>query len=141
MRTTISAAALLLSFAAASASAQEPPRQPEQVINPLFHEPEVMAKGFKFGEKYFKDSTGERKAGWYPVFKTNVTGDGWISIGSGYRVPFADRRVWFGAGLVLTVAARPVYDSGGLQDWVLYLLESTGLQPLAMGQRSIVFLL
>lgn len=54
-----------------------------------------MAKGFKFGEKYIKDDTGERKAGWYPVFKTNVTGDGWISIGSGYRVPFAERRVWF----------------------------------------------
>jgi len=54
-----------------------------------------MAKGFEFAGKYLKDDAGERKAGWYPVFSTDVTGDGWISAGSGYRVSAFNGDAWF----------------------------------------------
>ena len=85
----ISTAAVLLLIIGTQAAAQDRSRDVPSEGKPLLTEPAAMAKGFKFAEKYIKEDTGERKAGWYPVFKTNVTGDGWISLGSGYRVPFA----------------------------------------------------
>src|SRR6185436_12916106 len=93
MRTSITAAGLLCCFAAATANAQES-SVPPQFVAPVFEEPELMAKGFKFANKYIKDRPAERTAGWYPVFKTNVTGDGWISLGAGYRSPLAKRHLW-----------------------------------------------
>src|SRR5262245_11010698 len=93
MRTPFTAVGLLCCFVAATANAQEPPPLP-QVVDPVFQEPELIDRGFKFAGKYIKDRSGERTAGWYPVFKTNVTGDGWISLGGGYRSPLAKRRFW-----------------------------------------------
>jgi hypothetical protein len=90
----ISAVALVLVAVTATADAQDQSREPPSTGSPLFREPAAMATGFKFAEKYFKDDSGERNAGWYPVFKTSVTGDGWISLGSGYRVPVFERRAW-----------------------------------------------
>ena len=94
MHYRISAAALLILAVTSNADAQERSREPQATGSPLFDEPAAMASGFKFAEKYFKDDTGEKSAGWYPVFKTSVTGDGWISLGSGYRVPVLQRRAW-----------------------------------------------
>jgi hypothetical protein len=54
-----------------------------------------MARGFEFASKYLKDDAGERKRGWYPLFSTEVTGDGWISAGSGYRIAALDGDAWF----------------------------------------------
>jgi outer membrane protein assembly factor BamA len=95
MRLRISAALLLAAVTAPTAAAQDRQREPQSAGTPIFREPAAMTKGFNFAEKYFKESDGQRKAGWYPVFKTNVTGDGWISAGSGYRLPLFERRAWF----------------------------------------------
>ena len=94
MRTSVAAACLLCCFVSvASVDAQEPPPLP-QIVDPVFEESELIARGFNFAGKYIKDRSGERTAGWYPVFKTNVTGDGWISLGGGYRSPLANRHLW-----------------------------------------------
>jgi hypothetical protein len=95
MRTSFLLAGLLWCSFAGIAWAQEPLPRPPQVVQPVFQERELMAKGFRFAEKYIKgDPGGERSGGWYPVFKTNVTGDGWISLGAGYRRPLAERHLW-----------------------------------------------
>lgn len=41
------------------------------------------------------------------------------------------------AAVVLTVAARPGFDNGTLQDWSLFLLDSQGIRPTAFGPASI----
>jgi hypothetical protein len=69
----------------AAAFGQNPPRDPPATGSPILREPKVMASGFDFAGKYFKEGGGEKKEGWYPVLKTGVTGDGWISGGAGYR--------------------------------------------------------
>ncbi len=86
------AAVLMLSMVA-PAVAQETDRKPQPESRPFFQEPTRMKTAFDFAGKYLGES-GERKAGWYPVFKTNVTGDGWISAGSGYRVNVLNQRGW-----------------------------------------------
>ena len=53
MRTIFTAAGLLCCFVAVTVNAQEPPPLP-QVVDPVFEEPEPMAKGFKLAGKYIK---------------------------------------------------------------------------------------
>src|SRR5688572_12802705 len=93
----ISTAAVLLLIVGTQAAAQDRGGDVPPEGKPLLTEPAAMAKGFTFAEKYIKAETGETKAGWYPVFKTSVTGDGWISLGSGYRLPMLERRAWVDA--------------------------------------------
>jgi hypothetical protein len=90
----ISTAAVLLLIVGTRAAAQDRPKDAPPEGRPLLQEPAAMASGFRFVDKYIKDETGGKKAGWYPVFKTSVTGDGWISLGSGYRQPLFERRAW-----------------------------------------------
>jgi hypothetical protein len=91
----ISAAVLLICTITCTARAQERSSEPPTEGTPLFQEPAAMTAGFNFAEKYFKGDTSEKNAGWFPVFKTSVTGDGWISLGGGYRAPVLQRRAWF----------------------------------------------
>ena len=42
-----------------------------------------------------------------------------------------------GEAVALTVAARPGFESGTLQDWSLYLLDSQGIRPAAFGPAAI----
>jgi hypothetical protein len=94
MVSRLSTSILLVMLGTSAAMGQEKDREPPPEVRPLLDEPAMMAKGFTFAEKYMGDREGQRKAGWYPVFKTNVTGDGWISAGSGYRVAAMDRTAW-----------------------------------------------
>jgi hypothetical protein len=71
-----------------------------------------MTAGFNFAEKYFKGDTGEKSAGWFPVFKTSVTGDGWISLGAGYRTPVLQRRGWLEASAAYSWRGYKVADAG-----------------------------
>src|SRR6185436_14707427 len=41
------------------------------------------------------------------------------------------------AAVVLTVAARPGFENGTLQDWSLFLLDSQGIRPTACGPEAI----
>jgi hypothetical protein len=41
------------------------------------------------------------------------------------------------AAVVLTVAARPGFENGTLQDWSLYLVDSLGIRPTAFGPATI----
>ncbi len=41
------------------------------------------------------------------------------------------------AAVVLTVAARPGFEDGTLQDWSLFLLDSQGIRPTAFGPETI----
>jgi hypothetical protein len=59
-----------------------------------------MTTGFNFATERFGGDDGEPREGWYPVLKTGVTGDGWISAGPGYR-----RRLFGGQALGDVAAA------------------------------------
>lgn len=83
---------MLAGFVSATAGAQEPRRDPPPKGPAVLREPPVMTSGFDFAGKYVKDGEVDKREGWYPVFKTGVTGDGWISAGSGYRWRLLDRR-------------------------------------------------
>ena len=108
----ISTAAVLLLIVGTQAAAQDRSRDVPSEGKPLLTEPAAMAKGFTFAEKYIKEETGETKAGWYPVFKTSVTGDGWISLGSGYRLPVLERRAWIDASAAYSWRGYKVADVG-----------------------------
>lgn len=41
------------------------------------------------------------------------------------------------AAIILAVAARPAYGDGTVSDWARYLLESTGLKPLALEEHTL----
>jgi hypothetical protein len=86
--------AVVMTLVPLVAAAQSGAREPEPAVRPLLQEPRLVSTGFNFATKYLKESDEERDAGWYPVFKTNVTGDGWISGGSGYQLPLFNRRAW-----------------------------------------------
>jgi hypothetical protein len=147
MCTRISAAALVILAVAATADAQDQPTEPQPSGTPVFREPAAMATGFKFVEKYFKGDTNERNAGWYPVFKTSVTGDGWISVGSGYRVPVFQRRAWIDGsaayswrGYKVADAAFDVPDIGGSRlslGTLLHWQDLTQVQYYGAGPDSI----
>jgi len=108
----ISAAALLICTVTCPARAQERSSDPPAEGTPLFQEPAAMTAGFNFAEKYFKGDTGEKRAGWFPVFSTNVTGDGWISLGAGYRAPVFQRRAWLETSAAYSWRGYRVADAG-----------------------------
>jgi hypothetical protein len=108
----ISAAALLICAVTCTSWAQQSSSEPQAEGTPFFQEPAAMATGFRFAEKYFKGDTGEKNAGWFPVFKTSVTGDGWISAGAGYRAPVFRRRAWFETSAAYSWRGYKVADAG-----------------------------
>jgi hypothetical protein len=108
----ISTAAVLLLILGTHSAAQDRGRKAPPEGKPLLTEPAAMATGFRFVEKYIKDETGEKNAGWYPVFGTSITGDGWISLGSGYRLPVLERRAWIDASAAYSWRGYKVADVG-----------------------------
>ena len=106
----IATAAVLLLIVGTEAAAQDRGPEAPPAGKPLLTEPAAMATGFRFVEKYIKDETGEKNAGWYPVFGTSITGDGWISLGSGYRLPVLERRAWIDASAAYSWRGYKVAD-------------------------------
>jgi hypothetical protein len=93
MRLRISTAVLLFGLFAVDVLAQEAPPPIKRESAPgLLPEPAVMANAIDMAGMYVRDDGSGSERGFYPVLKDDVTGAGWISVGSGYRRRALNRR-------------------------------------------------
>jgi hypothetical protein len=93
MRRWVFVSVLMCGLAPHAVFAQDEPAPATPPLAPgFFAEPAFLTNGFDLASRFQGDDEAPKKDGFYPIFKSGVTGAGWIAAGPGYRRHLFDGR-------------------------------------------------